>query len=268
MTSGAHGGAPAAPAAAAVAAGRGAASGSTTRTGWTTPTSTSTSTSASSPCPRGREGEARRAGGADRLAPARPRPPALGALPDPRARVRPTRRCSPKIHHSVIDGISGAEIMGALFDLAPEGRELPEPATDTAPDRSPSELEMLSRGLLGLPRYPLRTLRSLPRALPNLDEAPVSPRCPGTGLVAKARRPVSTLVLRDGDRGRSRTSYRPPRPVQRAHLPASALRLRAARRWTRSRRSRRRTHDGQRRRRLDLRRRRAQLAARARGPAG
>ena len=56
-----------------------------------------------------------------------------------------------KIHHSVIDGISGAEIMGLLLDLTPEGRELP-PATDTAPDHSPSELEMRSRGLLGLPR--------------------------------------------------------------------------------------------------------------------
>ena len=32
---------------------------------------------------------------------------------------------------------------------------------------------MLARGLMGLPRYPLRMLRSLPRALPNLDETPV-----------------------------------------------------------------------------------------------
>ena len=35
-----------------------------------------------------------------------------------------------KIHHSVIDGMSGAEIMGLLLDLEPEGRELPEPAAD------------------------------------------------------------------------------------------------------------------------------------------
>ena len=27
-----------------------------------------------------------------------------------------------KIHHSLIDGLSGAEIMGVLFDLAPEGQ--------------------------------------------------------------------------------------------------------------------------------------------------
>ena len=30
-----------------------------------------------------------------------------------------------KIHHAAIDGLSGAEIMGVLFDLEPEGRELP-----------------------------------------------------------------------------------------------------------------------------------------------
>src|SRR5438477_168446 len=30
-----------------------------------------------------------------------------------------------KIHHSVIDGMSGAEILGVLLDLTPEGREPP-----------------------------------------------------------------------------------------------------------------------------------------------
>src|SRR5262245_31893139 len=39
--------------------------------------------------PWGGEGKARRAGGADRLAAARPRPTALGGVPDPRTRERP-----------------------------------------------------------------------------------------------------------------------------------------------------------------------------------
>src|SRR6187401_924475 len=33
-----------------------------------------------------------------------------------------------KIHHAAIDGLSGAEVMGVLFDLEPQGRELPETA--------------------------------------------------------------------------------------------------------------------------------------------
>jgi diacylglycerol O-acyltransferase / wax synthase len=114
-----------------------------------------------------------------------------------------------KIHHAVIDGLSGAEIMGVLYDLAPEGRDPPEPPPDGT-DREPSDLEMLTRGLLGLPRYPLRMLRSMPRALPNLDESPVFAGIPGTGLVARVAdrlaRPISnreTGVL-------ARTTYRAP----------------------------------------------------------
>jgi WS/DGAT/MGAT family acyltransferase len=88
-----------------------------------------------------------------------------------------------KIHHSVIDGLSGAEIMGALLDLTPEGREVP---TDVrfSDDGEPTELEMLGRGLLGLPRYPLRVLRALPNTLPNLDETPLS-TLPGAGTVGR-----------------------------------------------------------------------------------
>jgi diacylglycerol O-acyltransferase len=101
-----------------------------------------------------------------------------------------------KIHHSVIDGLSGAEIMGVLFDLAPEGRELEEPEQNGA-ERKPTELEMLTRGLIGVPRYPLRILRSLPTALPNLDESPVFASLPGTSLVARvADRIEKTLTGR------------------------------------------------------------------------
>src|SRR5205085_11070365 len=39
-----------------------------------------------------------------------------------------------KIHHAVIDGMSGAEIMGVLLDLSPEGREPPAPL-DTPTDQ-------------------------------------------------------------------------------------------------------------------------------------
>jgi diacylglycerol O-acyltransferase len=114
-----------------------------------------------------------------------------------------------KIHHSVIDGLSGAEIMGVLFDLEPEGRELEEPdrnhtdthtaATNTAAE--PTELEMLTRGLIGVPRYPVRLLRSLPRALPNLDESPVFAGIPGTSLVAKAADRVAQVFTGRGESG-------------------------------------------------------------------
>src|SRR5207244_3826697 len=79
-----------------------------------------------------------------------------------------------KIHHSLVDGLSGAEIMSLLLDLTPEGRELPEPEPAMEDGRKPSRLEMLGRGLMGVPRYPLRALRSAPRALPNVDDLPAT----------------------------------------------------------------------------------------------
>src|SRR5690349_12395856 len=97
-----------------------------------------------------------------------------------------------KIHHAVIDGLSGAEIMALLLDLTPEGREI-EPVEDDLADQSPSSLHMLGLGLLGMPRYPLRMLRALPKAIPNLDQTAFGV-FPGMGTVSR----VAAKLVRDG----------------------------------------------------------------------
>lgn len=97
-----------------------------------------------------------------------------------------------KIHHAVIDGLSGAEIMALLLDLTPEGREVEPPEEDLA-DPSPSTAQMLGLGLLGLPRYPLRMLRALPKAIPNLDQTAFGV-FPGMGTVSR----VAAKLVRDG----------------------------------------------------------------------
>jgi WS/DGAT/MGAT family acyltransferase len=94
-----------------------------------------------------------------------------------------------KIHHAVIDGMSGAEIMGVLLDTSPEGREPPPPLSEPG-DEQPGELEMLARGVLGLARYPLRLAGSLPRALPNVREVPQLSAIPGL----RAAGSVASLV--------------------------------------------------------------------------
>jgi diacylglycerol O-acyltransferase len=91
-----------------------------------------------------------------------------------------------KIHHAVIDGMSGAEIMGLLLDLSPEGRPPPEPVKAEDVDEQPGQLEMLARGLMGVPRYPVRLLRSLPTTIPNVDEVPaIFGGIPGAGTVGR-----------------------------------------------------------------------------------
>jgi diacylglycerol O-acyltransferase len=113
-----------------------------------------------------------------------------------------------KIHHALIDGLSGAEIMGVLFDLAPEGRELDHPPA-VASEREPGDLEMLARGLAGVPRYPVRMLRSLPAALPNLSETPFS-GVPGAGVVSRVANRVQRTVRGDGVTA-GRTTLRAPK---------------------------------------------------------
>ena len=101
-----------------------------------------------------------------------------------------------KIHHAVIDGMSGAEILGLLLDLQPEGREVPEASENGFGERAPSELEMLARGLMALPRYPFRALRALPRAVPNIEETPFA-TLPGAGIIGRLAGEVQHVVLRE-----------------------------------------------------------------------
>ncbi len=96
-----------------------------------------------------------------------------------------------KIHHALVDGMSGAEIIGILYDLEPTGRELP-PAPERDPaGGAPSALGMLARGLVSLPLTPVRLVRAAPNTLPHLDVAPSVLGIPGAArasrLVSRAR---------------------------------------------------------------------------------
>src|SRR3954469_6938380 len=87
-----------------------------------------------------------------------------------------------KLHHAMVDGVSGNEILAVLLDPSPEGREIP-PAEAEHGDRVPGELEMLGRGLAGVPRQPWRALKGLPKTLPNLTEMPGANAFPGVPTI-------------------------------------------------------------------------------------
>jgi WS/DGAT/MGAT family acyltransferase len=103
-----------------------------------------------------------------------------------------------KVHHSVVDGVSGSEILSVLLDPSPEGRELPPKGDGAQPERVPSELEMLGRGLMGLPMQPLRALRSMPTALPNLTSLPGANAFPGVPTLTRATSAVRERLGRGG----------------------------------------------------------------------
>ncbi len=95
-----------------------------------------------------------------------------------------------KMHHAAIDGISGTELLTALLDLSPQGRQFPDaPAFEPKP--APSSLHMLARTA--------RTYTTRPLAVARLA-ASLARRAPALG--ASYRQPLERLLRlgeRDGD---------------------------------------------------------------------
>jgi WS/DGAT/MGAT family acyltransferase len=118
-----------------------------------------------------------------------------------------------KIHHAVVDGISGNEIMATLLDPEPTGRAVdPRPAHVARTAPVPSDREMLARGLAGLPRQPLRMLRSLPTTIAGFTDLPGANALPGvptlSHLYSRVRR---TLGSEEGTGVLEVTTARPPK---------------------------------------------------------
>jgi WS/DGAT/MGAT family acyltransferase len=90
-----------------------------------------------------------------------------------------------KMHHSVVDGMSGAEILGMLFDLSPEGREIAPPLPATQLDRRPSDLRLLLTALRATPRRLRRMLTAIPQSLQHIDILPTLRHLPGTRAIAR-----------------------------------------------------------------------------------
>ena len=75
-----------------------------------------------------------------------------------------------KIHHAAIDGVSGAELAGAVHDTAPDA-EPPPPENRWVPEREPGFLELAARTTLNNLRNPFRFVQVLGRSGPGLVNA-------------------------------------------------------------------------------------------------
>jgi WS/DGAT/MGAT family acyltransferase len=94
-----------------------------------------------------------------------------------------------KVHHAAVDGVGGAELMTQLFDLSPDGRELPSTPAE-APVEPPGTATMLWRGVTSVAGNPVRTVRLLGGLLRSVPSA--------ASLAAPAVRQVFGAGERDG----------------------------------------------------------------------
>ena len=87
-----------------------------------------------------------------------------------------------KIHHAAIDGISGAQMLASLLDIRAEPREVEPEAAPFRPDRLPSRMQLVQRGLASAANDQVKLARTLPPALRSLGTLASGPRAPRTPL--------------------------------------------------------------------------------------
>jgi diacylglycerol O-acyltransferase / wax synthase len=102
-----------------------------------------------------------------------------------------------KLHHAVVDGISGLDLHTMLFDHSPAGRDVPAPRDQVA--GVPSRRELLVRAIRRVPIQILRVLLGGIRSLPYLDQLMPFRVVPGVGLLAGTIRWLARLVRLGGE---------------------------------------------------------------------
>lgn len=121
-----------------------------------------------------------------------------------------------KVHHAAIDGVSGNDILAAVLDLSPEGRDLGEvPPWEC--DDVPGPVPLLARSALNLAGHPVRAARltaQLARSLPGLAVSPARPRLPVVDRLLP-RRGTSAVLSQTGLRAPRTPFNRPVGPHRR-----------------------------------------------------
>jgi diacylglycerol O-acyltransferase len=101
------------------------------------------------------------------------------------------------VHHSAIDGASGAELLTVLLDLSPEGRELPE-AAPFQPSRPPGRIAMAARTAARMAWRPVESVKitgGMVKAVPTLGPV-ISPLI--GGLLGLNRGDGGVIATRPG----------------------------------------------------------------------
>lgn len=97
-----------------------------------------------------------------------------------------------KLHHAVVDGISGLDLHTMLFDPSPAGRVVPPSRIQVY--GPPTKWELLRRGLARMPKQLVRVLLGGVRALPYLDQLMPFRVLPGSRTTSRTVRWLARLV--------------------------------------------------------------------------
>ncbi len=77
-----------------------------------------------------------------------------------------------KVHHCMVDGVAGMDLIASMFDLDPDAPQAVPPAAEWVPRHGPSRLRLLGEALVDNTLQPLRLVGSLPRLAASLPRAP------------------------------------------------------------------------------------------------
>lgn len=134
-----------------------------------------------------------------------------------------------KVHHAAIDGASGVELMGILFDTEPHPADVPV-ADHRQPEPVPTPVEVLTRAATDLVGRPRKLVRWQIRSVRALGELTRNRGL--TGLADLAASVPNPLLPRRRSTERDSASLpsglAPPTPFNRAITPHRRLELRSA----------------------------------------
>lgn len=121
-----------------------------------------------------------------------------------------------KVHHAAIDGVSGNDILAAVLDITPEGRDLGD-VPEWECDAVPGSIPLLARSVLSLAGQPVRAARvgaAVVKSLPGLAVSPARPKLPVVDRFLP-RRGASAVLSQTGLRAPRTPFNRPVGPHRR-----------------------------------------------------